>query len=100
MLGGIIRASDYLRGWKLGASRVLGVVLALPRERRALRSGMLGRPAGRVGLIQIGRRHPHLSLLVRRTHNRIVYLIDLITVFRKENWAKGPDQLATRIGPA
>ena len=61
---------------------------------------MLGRPAGRVDLIQIGRRHPHLSLLVRHTHNRIVYLIDLITVIRKENWAKGPDQLATRIGPA
>ena len=62
---------------------------------------MLGRP-GRPArsFNQIGRRHPHLSLLVRHTHNRIVYLIDLITVIRKENWAKGPDQLATRIGPA
>ena len=94
MLGGIICAGDCPRGWKLGASRV-SLVWCWPCRESGERY-----VAGRVGLIQIGRRHPHLSLLVRHTHNRIVYLIDLITVFRKENWAKGPDQLATRIGPA
>lgn len=97
MLGGIIRAVIICGVGSLGPLGCPGCGVG-PAERAE--SGMLGRPAGRVGLIQIGRRHPHLSLLVRHTHNRIVYLIDLITVIRKENWAKGPDQLATRIGPA
>ena len=58
------------------------MVLALPRERRAACS------AGRAGLIGIGRRHPHLSLLLL---TNLVYLIYMVPnhSFKKERIGQG-----------